>query len=193
MRRITTLVAVLLACSAAPAYSRAENAATTGCQSVHTYNVVLHHALHYSVGGHGGDFHARPASRQRISRLGAMRACWKRSYRPAYRVERRAWERRVRTWREYRHLDAITRCGEFVVCGVVDNESATSGYYRASNPGGCSGHGCLGAYQIDQGWYSSSCSRLSRVRWQIWAQHECAYIILRVQGLGAWAGDGAYL
>lgn len=73
---------------------------------------------------------------------------------------------------------------------VARRESGCS--WTAYNPNGCGGRGCLGFYQIDQGHYaavspwnpntSGACYDLSTVRWEPWAQTECAERL----GPGAW-------
>lgn len=166
----------------------AAHAAAAPCPTVREHNQLARHALSVSVGGHGGDFHGHTPTERQLEQLGAIRACLKHTDRAKYRLARGAWEKRAERNRYYRHLDVITACGEWVACGIVEHESATSGYYRAYNdpPDGCSGHGCIGAYQIDAQWFSRSCSEWAGAMWTPAGQHECAYVILRLQGMGAW-------
>lgn len=164
------------------------SASSSTCASVRDHNQYARYVLRVSVGGQGGDFRGNRPTRRQLAKLGAMRSCAKHADRKKYRAMRGAWEKRAERNRYYRYLDAITACGEWVACGIVERESATSGYYRAYNPppGGCSGNGCIGAYQIDAQWFSRSCSRWSSAMWTPAGQHECAYVILRLQGMGAW-------
>lgn len=56
--------------------------------------------------------------------------------------------------------------------------------WDAYNPTGCGGRGCLGFYQLDEGHFyavspwnsnaSGGCADLAAVRWEPWAQTECA-------------------
>lgn len=183
-------IALMAALGAAFFVSGAAQASSrpASCSTVREHNRYVTYVLRTSVGGHGGDFHGATPTRRQLAKLGTMRSCMKQHDRARYRLERGAWEKHAAKNRLYRHLDAITACGEWVVCGVVEHESATSGYYKAYNPPatGCSGHGCIGAYQIDAQWFSRSCSQWAAIMWTPAGQHECAYVILQAQGMGAW-------
>jgi hypothetical protein len=64
--------------------------------------------------------------------------------------------------------------------------------WDAYNPTGCSGRGCIGFYQLDEGHFaavspwnpnvSGVCHDLQGVEWEPWAQTECASRL----GPGAW-------
>lgn len=185
----------MLAATLAAIFSSGATAAAQGpleqvsCQTVRAHNQLAKRVLRADVGGRGGDFHGHKPTDRQLARLGSMRACMKRTDRAKYRLARGAWEKRAAINREYRYLDAITPYGEWAVPEyIILRESGTSGFYRAYNPppGGCSGHGCIGAYQIDADWFNRGCAGMGDP-WTPAAQHRCAAYILRVQGINAWS------
>lgn len=181
-------LAVPSAAPAVPTYG----AQVMTCPSVHEHNALVHRTLRYSVGGHGGDFHAAPIKKANLKRLGAMRACWKHTYRKAYNVERRVWNREKATWTRYAYLDRITVYGEYVVpYWIIERESHFQ--YTANRNDGCgnSNPGCYGAYQIGKDHWQRACAGLGT---DPAGQHECANAIMHgrngypPEGSGAWGG-----
>lgn len=163
----------------------AQPAAYRSCPSVRDHNQLVRHALTFTHAG--GDYRASSVPRNRLYRIGGMRACMKRVDRAKYRLMRGAWAKRRTVWAFHARIDRLTPYGEWAVPSyIVGRESGYS--YRAYNPppGGCSGNGCIGAYQIDADWFSRGCAGMGDP-WSPAAQHQCAAYILRVQGIHAWA------
>lgn len=140
------LVLVTTLCVVGGTTSTAEARVTheqyTGCGSVHNHNALVKKTFRYWVGGNGGDYHAKPTVKKNLPRLGAMRACWKRIYKPAYKVERRVFRREALARHFYAYIDTITPYGEYAIPNyIVQRESG--GSYTARNPSSTAG----GAYQ----------------------------------------------
>lgn len=118
------------------------------CPKVSTHNKLLVKTLKFWH--KGPDYRYVPADKERVAKLGEMRACMKKQNIKHYKMMRGAWEKRSEKYTFHKRIDILTPYGPWAIPAYI--------VYRESRYNRCARNSSStagGFYQfIDSTWYS---------------------------------------